>query len=208
MRPWCMDLGEADAWATCIRERAGVDADAVVRPSDLANRFGLEVYQGKGLKLRRDGELAAWGGRRYIAIRAGITVERARFAVLHEIAEEALRGQIDDDIERACNAIAGALAMPRRTFLCALREVGEDPHALAALFKVTPTAAALRIGETTQMPLAALTPSWLWIRGRPIVWPPETELRRIARVGRPGLRRIALEPRRIAIIVDGVDEAI
>lgn len=203
-----MDLGEGDAWANWIRDLARIDRDELVRPSELAQRLGLEVYQSKGLKLRRDAELAAWGGKRYIALRSGVAVERARFAIFHELAEYALRNQIEGDIEQACNAIAGALAMPRRPFLAAIRDVGDDPNALAPVFKVTPTAAALRLGETTQVPLAALTPSWLWIRGRAIVWPHEAELRRIARVGRPGLRRVALEPRRVALIVEDLDEAV
>ena len=203
-----MHLWEADAWATTIRERAGVDADEVVKPSELARGLGVELYQARGLRLPGDAALAFWGGKPRIALRSGLSVERARFAVFHELAEYALAGHVDATIEDACNAIAAALAMPRRAFLRAIRDLGEDPHALAHAFRVTPTAAALRLGETTQIPLAALTPSWMWIRGRAITWPPEPEIRRIARGGRPGIRKLGLEPRRVALIVEELDEAI
>lgn len=202
-----MDVWEADAWADEIFSRAGVDQEREFRPSDVAKGLGLTVYQGRGLKLPGHAALASWNGQRYIALRDGLSVEKARFAVLHELAEFVLAGAHDESIEDACNAIAAALAMPHRRFSAAVQELGDAPAELAGMFHVTPTAAALRIGEVTRVPLVALTPSWHWVRGREWGWPGETELRRIAKAGHPAIKKISLEPRRVALVVDRFEAA-
>lgn len=202
-----MNIAEADEWAAEIRDRAGVDRDVMVKAGALARALGLEIYQSKGLKLQGGAALSFWGGQRYIALAAGLPPVRARELVLHEIAEFILDDRHDEDIECACNAIAAALAMPRGGFARATRSEGEDPHRLAEIFQVTPTSAALRIGEVTHHPLVALSRSFVWVRGREWCWPDEPELRRIMRNGRPGVRVVPLEPRRAALFAEDFDEA-
>jgi|GEM_PF-996482 len=202
-----VDVWESDAWALDIRQRANVDADEIVRPSELARRVPglLGVVQAKGLRLVEDGELQRVPGGWRIVVRAGIPVARARFAVLHEIAEFAMGDEIDERIDDACNAVAASLAMPRRTFERALKTCGPEPHRLAEIFLVSSTAAALRIGEVTRMPVAAMSPRRVWTRGHEIAWPSEGELHLMARAGRPGLRSIMLERRRVGFFVDDPD---
>ena len=205
-----LDPWDADGWQRAIFLDAGLDPDtkqsARVVAEGTPGLFG--IYTGKGLKLPGDAALFRSGNDRYIALRSGISLERKRFAAFHEIAEYRLRDVIHPDIERCCNAIAGACAMPRAAFWSALRALSDDPHALANEFTVTPTAAALRIGEVTQLPLVVVTRSYMWIRGREFCWPDEAGIRIEARrrVVRPGLRKIQLEDRRIALAADGTEE--
>ena len=218
-----MDVWESDAWALDIRRRANVDPDEVVRPSELARRLpGLAgVVQAKGLRLVKDGELQRGPEGWRIVVRAGIPLVRARFAVLHEIAEFAIGDAVDEHIDHACNAVAASLAMPRRPFGRALRAHGGDPHRLGEIFVVSSIAAALRIGEVTRIPVAVVTPRRVWTRGPEIAWPSGDELQRIARAGRPGpvqvarghvrstvlqaLRAVPLEPRCVGFFVDDLD---
>jgi Zn-dependent peptidase ImmA (M78 family) len=202
-----MNIAEADEWAAEIRDRAGVERDAIVGAGALARALGLEIYQSKGLKLPGGAALSTWNGKRYIALASGLDRVRARFLVLHEIAEYVFREKHDERIEHACNAVAAALAMPRGAFARAVRSEGEEPERLAEIFAVTQTAAALRIGEVTDHPLVALSKSFVWVRGREWTWPDEPELRRIMRSGRPGVRVVRLEPRRAALFAEDLDEA-
>lgn len=205
-----IDPWDADGWQRAIFIEAGLDPDAKCGARALAeNMPGLAgIYTGRGLKLPGDGALFRSGGEHYVALRSGISVERKRFAAFHEIAEYKLRGVSHPDIERCCNAIAGACAMPRAAFWNALRSLGDNPHALADEFTVTPTAAALRIGEVTQLPLAVVTRSFMWIRGREFSWPDEAGIRVEARrrIVRPGLRKIQLEDRRVALAASDVED--
>lgn len=202
-----MNIAEADEWAAEIRDRAGVDRNAIVKAGALARALGLEIYQSKGLKLPGGAALSKWNNQQYIALADGLSVVEARFLVFHEIVEFVLYGSTDEQIESACNAIAAALSMPRGAFAQAVRELGEDPHGLAERFQVTATAAALRIGEVTDHPLVALSRTFVWVRGREWTWPEEPELRRIARAGRPGVRVVRLEPRRAALFAEDLEAA-
>lgn len=202
-----MNIAEADEWAAEIRDRAGVDRDAIVKASVLARGLGLEIYQSRGLNLPGGAAISSWGGKRYIALADGLSVVRARELVLHECAEDTLRGTRDERVEHACNAIAAALAMPRVAFARAVRSEGESPERLAELFQVTQTSAALRIGEVTDHPLVALSRTFVWVRGREWTWPDESELRRIVRSGRPGVRVVRLEPRRAALFAEDLEAA-
>ena len=205
-----LDLWDADAAQREAFEAAGLDPNEqcgarilVERTPDLSG-----IYTAKGLNLPGDGALFKMHGEFWVALRAGISTVRKRFAAFHEVAEFRHRHIVHPQIEQFCNAVAGAMAMPRVAFLRAMRQLGDNPHVLAEEFTVTPTAAALRIGEVTQLPLAVLTPSYMWIRGREWSWPDEARIRTEARrrVMRPGLRKIQLEPRRLALAAEDAFE--
>lgn len=196
-----MDVWESDAWAKEILHLARMPDDTFIRASDLAEALpGMcGVYQSKGLRLAGDAALARWNGSWYVAVRSGISMERGRFAVFHECAEYvfAIRGVHHPEKESACNAIAASLAMPRMPFLQSLKTYGENIEAVARCWKVTETSAALRIGEVTGRPLAAISPAQIRYRGDEFIWPIEKVLRSGTH---PGLKKISLEPRRFALV--------
>lgn len=202
-----VDLWEAEGCARSIKLDAGFDPNEECSIRWLAERTPkiAGIYTGRGLKLATDAELFSMNGERWIARRSGIPMERVKWGVAHELGEHHLEGQVRSDIEAMCNAIAGCLIMPRIPFAKSVRELEGDPHALAERFGVTVTAAAIRIGEVTDLPTAVMTPSWMWIRGREY-FPTNTALIRCeAMHPRPGLRKVLLEPRRQALFADAVD---
>ncbi len=136
----------------------------------------------------------------------------ALFAIGHELGHWLLarHGFQSEDEERAADYLGGALLAPRRAFLAARRALGNDLPALAAAFSTTETGAALRLGEVLSQPLAVVSPQLVRVRGpEEWVWPDEGTLRRWARRGAPGLRKVKLtdDPRRVVLDIDDVESA-
>lgn len=127
------------------------------------------------------------------------------FNIAHELAEWRYWDETDDHKESACDALAAAIVAPRPAFLRMLRLVGEDFAALAHAFKVSETSMALRLGETTDQPLVAITRNYHFVRGREWGWPAEPELRRIASRGRQGIRRVRLTDDRMRVVLMAED---
>ena len=117
-----------------------------------------------------------------------------------------MRARYDgDDEEAAADYLGAALVAPRRAFASALRALGDDLAELAAVFRSTETAAALRVGEVTGRPLAVVAPHRVRVRGpESWAWPDESTLRAWARRGRVGVRRCRLrdDDRRMMLIAD------
>lgn len=206
-----MDLWDVDAWQREIYERAGFDPDEAASPIRIAKGSlgpdGVRVVPHSALP--NDAKLAMVNGRRFIFLRKGLPRERLLYAIAHELAELVLHGQVDERIEDACNAIAGAVLAPRRAFFKRLREVGRDFEQLALPFGMTQTASALRLGETTDEPLVAVSPVIVRVRGRDFGWPSEPEIRRIARgPERPGVRKVPLtdDRRRVVLIGEEIED--
>jgi len=132
----------------------------------------------------------------------------ALFFVGHELAHwlmDLCGVKNDDNEEAAADYLAAALLAPRETFRAALRELGEDLPALANVFHVTETCAALRLGEVTGQPLAVVTPHRVHVRGpEEWVWPDEMTLRAWTRKTPPGVRstRLTDDPRRVVLGVE------
>lgn len=153
--------------------------------------------------LRGDGALVRVMGEDRIYIRSRLSPERKRWAVAHELAEWALarEGYREPDVEEAANYLAGAIIAPRRRFLHALRERGERFSDLAHDLIVTESCAALRLGETTGMPMA-LVARTVRVRGGEFAWPDEGLLRSIAAGPIPrGLRRARLTDDRRRVVI-------
>jgi hypothetical protein len=148
-------------------------------------------------------------GRTLIFVRPRLSPESFRWAVLHELAEWHLQrvGYRSEDVEQAAELLTAALVVPRESYRGALRVHGEAWEQLALGFATTQTCIALRHGEITGEPLAVVAPATVRVRGQEWAWPPEPELRRLARATRPGLRRGVLtdDRRRIVLLAENAD---
>lgn len=200
-----MDEGEVAGVADAILRAAGYEDDDVPSALRLAERL-----LGAGCVVRVPGggvgapaALAWLHGQPVIQLRGRMSPETARFLVLHELAEWWLgRGGYDgQDVEQACDAIAAALTTPRRAFRSAVASVGESYARLARAFTTTESVVALRVGEVLHEPVALVTPRNVHARGPEWGWPDAETVRRVARTGRPGLRRVRLgdDPRRVVL---------
>lgn len=196
---------DVEGTAAALYRQAGFEGDVPADPVDLAERLlgaGAVRYVHAGA-LPGVASLTYWGGRWHIAVRGLATEPRQRFAVLHELGHYALGPGAS---EAACDAVAGALLLPRPAFRAAARELGADWPSLAAFFGCSESAAALRWGEVIGDPLALVAPVTVRVRGLPWAWPAEErEIRELAASLRPGLARTRLRDdcRRVVVRAAG-----
>lgn len=160
------------------------------RVVDLAKRVlgvGVQVVHARALP--GDGALVNLLGERRIYVRRGLSPERLRWAVAHELGHHALGiDSSTSDNEDACNAFAAALLAPSRAFRAALAETGPSYTRLARWFLTSESCAALRLGEVTGCPLALLAPARVRVRGAEFSWPEDLRGSRPAKVRRATLR--------------------
>lgn len=142
-------------------------------------------------KLTDDGE---------ILVRRTLPAPIAEWAVGHELGHV-----VGVRSERLCNFIGAAVLMRRVPFLVALGEHPDEWELLAEMFGSDSTAVVLRAAELTGRPLAVVTPSRVYARGR-AEWPDEQTLRHWARNGAPGLRRAVLRDDRRRVVLEGLEE--
>src|SRR5690606_3913871 len=105
-----------------------------------------------------------------------------------------------DDEER-CDAIGAAIVAPAPAVASVLARRPPRLRDLAWLFSTSESLVALRYAEVTRKPLALVTPERVRPRGHHD-WPPENELRKLARSGGgDGWRAVRLrdDPRRVAL---------
>ena len=140
-------------------------------------------------RLPGDGALALRYGLPCIKVRAGISRERKRFALAHELAEWWLASEqyTGEDAEDIADALGAALLVPRINYVDALRSHGRNWSALAKLFGTTETCVVLRFGEIFSEPLRLVTPVRIRERG-------EFYERESARI-----ERLAEDPRRMVL---------
>lgn len=201
-------IWDADGVQRDLYQRARIDPDEPANMLTLAKGLGLEVHVLRPAPFPGDGALVRVYEQWKVFIRGGIERERKRFALAHEIAEWALRGQVDEQIEEACNAVAAALIAPARAFRARRNEVGRNWEQLALPFGMTQTGAALRDGEVIGEPLAVVA-KLVRVRGPDSwVWPDELTLRRWASKPPPGLAKARLtdDPKRIVLLPEHADE--
>jgi len=147
-------------------------------------------------------------GLRRIAVKRGLAPPYLRFVVGHELGHHLLEreGYVGDDIEAACDYLGAALMAPRAAVIAIYREHGLDFGAAASVAGSTQTWAALRLGEVLSMPLAAVSPQLVRVRGPEAwVWPEERTIRAWARRPGPGLRRVPITDGRgrLALLAEG-----
>lgn len=181
-----MDQGDIEREAERAIEAAGLDVRKPPRMRALA--VGLlgegQVRVVHALSLPGDGARARVNGRWMIFLRSRLDPIRGRFALAHELAEVLLDSYREPDQEDVADRLAAALVLPASAYLMAARHVGDDWGALAEAAQASVAHVALRHSEVTGQPMA-LVARRIRMRGAEWGWPPERELRRIARVGSP-----------------------
>lgn len=156
--------------------------------------------------------LFRYGSQWRIAVASSLPVEKALFAIGHELGHYLLAraGYREPDEEASADYLGGALLAPRPAFYAATRALGTNLCALAETFTMTETAVALRVGEVCRKPLAVVAPARVRVRG-PVewVWPDDMTIRRWAHRPRPGLRKVRLrdDPRRVVLEDQRIDSA-
>lgn len=203
-------FADAEAEATTIRASIGLDDHDVVSAFDLARELQIGVAYYPSHVLRgRDSLLFHPRGRNgppEIALRRGLTPLRRAWWIAHEISERHLLacGFQGHDVERVADRIAAALLMPRRAFRSAAAEHGDALRDLAEDFACEQTAAVLRLAEVGAVDVAAVVaPTKVYVRSNEsFALPDEASLRRLARTGMAGFRKLAIDDcsRRFALI--------
>jgi hypothetical protein len=134
-------------------------------------------------------------GRVRIGVRRNLPAEYALFFIGHELAHVVLEREGVEDDEASCDYLGACFIAPRPAVHRLHRAFGFDLTEIAARVRSTQTWAALRVGESESIPIAALSRVTVRVRGpESWVWPDERELRRAARADEPGpgLRKVAI----------------
>lgn len=144
----------------------------------------------------RDAHTKPVEGEDVVFVRPGMSFARARLQTFHELAEiyHQRRGYQGTDVEARCNAMAAALAAPKRAVLTAVERYGHSVYDLALALKTPQSAMVLRLAECVGRPCALLRQAYPIVRGRPFAWP-ETPAGFHSLIG---ARRTDVHPLRIA----------
>lgn len=201
-----MDQAECEGIATAAYRDAGLE-DRRPNVVHLARALlGPDAIERGPRPITSPAVLVSRQGRWRIVLAHSLPREEALFAIGHELGHLLLRryGVVCDDEERAADYVGAALLAPRQDFLAARQAIGDDLPALAKIFSMTQTAAALRLGEVCRIPLAVVAPQTVRVRGpEEWAWPEKATLRAWARqyATPPGLWRVRLtdDPRRVVL---------
>jgi len=132
-----------------------------------------------------------------IILNRSLPTHRKLFTLAHELAHILLRveGLDDDDgLEKSCDYLAACLMAPKAAALALVNTYGVSPDRIAEAALQTGTWAALRIGEATGMPVAAVKPGKVRFRGKQFEFASESIIRAVAsgRLRVRGLRKVTL----------------
>ena len=154
--------------------RAGCDAGRGECPRQLALALWRDpdaVQAVPRIALRRTrAVLARVNRRRRIYIRNDVGPLAFGFLIAHELShgifdDEGIHFVTEAEEEVACDALAGALIVPRRAFASASRAFGGNVEQMAVQFRTTESLCLLRMGEVTGRPLALVRPGLIRTRG-------------------------------------------
>lgn len=207
-----LDQADLEGSAESLYRLAGMDPQEPASPARIARAIlGPRAIEVAPMRITTGAVVRVHGETR-IALKRGLDTRTARFVVAHELGHVILEreGYFGEDIETACDYIAGALLMPRRHFFGAFRWAGGDASVLAEDYGVTESAAWLRRGETIGDPLALVRPGLVRTRGVGVQWPDEQTIVGWARSRPPrGLAKAKVrdDPRRVVLFADGRDLA-
>lgn len=177
---------------TLAREMYG--DDVIVRPNQLVGARPAN---------------AGWShGKVRIGLRRTVPPEEAQHYIGHELSHLLLGRPHTGDaaLEAACDYLGAALMAPRPAVLALYRAFGWSIREIADEVVATQTWAALRLGEALRVPLAAVSPATVRVRGpEGFVWPAEGEIRKLAKRPGPGLHKVRVtdRPARAVLVADG-----
>jgi hypothetical protein len=191
-----MDPRDLEALGVEAYERHRLDPSTPISPAKLARlELGADSIVRAPLTTSGPARLFWHNGRRRIAVKSRLPAVYARFYVGHELAHHALEraGYVGEDLEQACDYLGAVFMAPRPAALRLHRAFGFDLGAIAKAVGSTQTWAALRLGEALVVPLVAVSPALVRVRGpEDWVWPDERTIRRAARAPTPGLRKVEI----------------
>ena len=191
----------AEKLAREVYRAAGRPDTKPADPVELARRILGEDAVIVARQLSSEGYLVPIAGRWRIVVRRGLTRRRLAHVVGHELGHWVCQqaGVVDD--EDRCDAIGAAIVAPAPAFRSVLARRPPRLRDLAWAFSTSESLVALRYAEVTGEALALVTPDRVRLRGG-YDWPPENELRELARSGGRGeLRAVRLrdDPRRVVL---------
>lgn len=191
------DAQDIEGAAVEAYRRAGLDpAEPAPTPRVARLLFGPGVIQRPRLRLVGLGASCFLDGVPKIMVRPNLPEEVVNFVVGHELAH-ILVGDMSNDPENEarCNYLGGALMAPAPAARALFRWASLNIKQIADAACGTQTWAALRIGEATGMPTAAVSPAFVRVRGPETwVWGNEEQLRAVANGRRhlPGVAKVKL----------------
>lgn len=206
-----MDRGDIEQLALDFYERHGLDPEEPETSVRLARlELGPSAVTRGDLRRGSPGATGVVHGRTVVVVARRLTPEWANFVVGHELAHVLLdRAGLPSD-EASADYLGAALMAPRPAVLRLHRHHGLDVERLADEVVGTQTWAALRLGETLGMPMAAVSPLRVRVRGPEAwEWGTEAHVRALA-TGRRQLRGVVKvgisdERGRAALFVDEDD---
>lgn len=191
--------------------RAGLDPQQPVSTLKLARLLhGPEtIMRVPSLLGGRQAALCWVNGTPRIALRKCIPLDYLGHCCGHELAHVELGRPHDGDpdLEGECDYLASCFMATRPAALSLHRAFGWELREIANEVVATQTWAALRLGETLLVPVAAVSPTTVRVRGpEETSWPDEATIRSWARRPGPGLRKIRIDDQRgrAAIVADEV----
>jgi hypothetical protein len=205
-----VDVADLEGLAITLYKRFQHDPSEPVSPVKLARDWLGSDAIGRGHVIGGMGSSGRANGKWKILVRPSLPLPELAFTIGHELghillAEEGWNGDRDEE-EQAADHIAGALLAPQPAMRGLYRAYGLDLAAIADTVHASQTWAALRIGEANGMPIAAISPALIRVRGPEFVWPPPPELRRLGKAKklRPGLAKAKITdaPGRVALVGD------
>lgn len=165
----------------------------ITRPPSIVGRFPSCAYRN------------IVTGTQHIGLRRTIPEDEQQWYVGHELAHLMLgrkHGE-SEEIEAACDYLGACLMAPRPAVVALYRSFGWNVSAIARTVVATQTWAGLRLAETMLVPVAAVSPALVRVRGpEEWNWPDERTIRGWAssQPG-PGLRKVRVtdRPRRVLL---------
>lgn len=195
---------EIEGEALAIYHQAKLEPDRPIPIGRLVRELLHTKITRSPMISNRQAAIYEFNGQYVIGVRRGIPGPRARWLAAHELAHwwfDRMR-YIGEDIETRCDALGAALIVPMPAWRHVRQAVGCKIRDLAEALATTQSIALLRHGECDGVPVALIEARHVLVRGDAWGWPSESEIRRVAKTGVPGVKvvRITDEARRSGLI--------
>jgi len=209
------DLDDPQAWAAAILREVAMDGDEAPDPRRVAKRLSVTIVSSPARSILGGyGQMGRLGDGWVIRRAAGLPLPVLLFTIGHELGHIAIRryGVRVADEEPWCNVFAGALLLPRDPLRHAWVRGGDLGDVIERWPNVSPTCAALRLGETRlaeTMVIQGRAMRYVRMEAEPSqdLIALGVEAARAGRAARPGLAKawkMPEVPRRAAVVLEEV----